>query len=78
MRLADFSLTPTLKDFMDLRTGIVRDYCALMRRTSRGICVQVMIPRDRVARFTSKQISNLTSRPCGIELEADLAGAHKR
>jgi hypothetical protein len=30
MRLADFSLTPTLKDFMDLRTGIVRDYCALI------------------------------------------------
>jgi hypothetical protein len=41
MRLADFSLTPTLKDFVDLRTGIVRDYCALMRRTSRGVCVQV-------------------------------------
>jgi hypothetical protein len=87
MRLADFSLTPTLKDFVDLRAGIVRDYCALMRRTSRGVCVQVIdalsattttIRRDRVARFTSKQISNLTSRPCGIELEADLAGAHKR
>jgi hypothetical protein len=30
MRLADFSLTPTLKDFVDLRTGIVRDYCALI------------------------------------------------
>jgi hypothetical protein len=25
-----------------------------------------------------KQISNLTSGPCGIELDADLAGAHKR
>ena len=42
MRLADFSLTPTLKDFVDLRTGIVRDYCALIRRMSRDVCVQVI------------------------------------
>jgi len=34
MRLADFSLAPTLKEFVDLRTGIVRDYRALMRRMS--------------------------------------------
>jgi len=47
MRLADFSLTPTLKDFVDLRTGIVRDYCALMRRTSRGVCVQVIDALER-------------------------------
>jgi hypothetical protein len=69
MRLADFSLTPTLKDFVDLRAGIVRDYCALMRRTSRGVCVQVIDALKRDDKYDPARQSRAVHLKTNFQLD---------